>query len=114
MAKLSLATSTRYKGRDGQWHVETEWHNIVAYRRLAEVLRDYVKKGSQIFVSGALKTSSWQDDKGVKRYSTEIVVQDVQLLDRPRTESSSTDGSDSQDIYVEDESLRDALNDIPF
>jgi len=87
VANLSLATSERYKDKSGEWQERTEWHNLVSYARGAEILRDYVKKGSKLYVEGRIATRSWDDkDTGKKAYRTEIVVNDISLL-------STTDGS---------------------
>jgi len=81
VAKLSLATSERFKDKQGEWQERTEWHNLVAYARGAEILRDYVHKGSKLFVEGRLTTRSWDDkESGKKIYRTEIVVGDISLL----------------------------------
>ena len=81
VAKLSLATSERFKDKQGEWQERTEWHNLVAYARGAEILRDYVYKGSKLFVEGRLTTRSWEDkESGKKIYRTEIVVGDISLL----------------------------------
>src|SRR5215469_15634832 len=81
VAKLSLATTDRYKDKQGEWQDRTEWHNLVAYARGAEILRDYVKKGSKLYIEGKLTTRSWEDkDSGKKMYRTEIVVNDISLL----------------------------------
>ena len=81
IAKLSLATSERFKDKQGEWQDRTEWHNLVAYARSAEILRDYVHKGSKLYVEGRLTTRSWDDkESGKKVYRTEIVVGDISLL----------------------------------
>ena len=81
VANLSLATTDRYKDSQGEWQDRTEWHNLAAYARGAEILRDYVKKGSKLYVEGKLTTRSWDDkDSGKKMYRTEIVVNDISLL----------------------------------
>ena len=81
VAKFSLATNERYKDKTGNWQDRTEWHNIVAWQRLAEIVGEYVKKGSKIYVEGRLQTSSWDDkESGQKRYKTEIVANDLVLL----------------------------------
>jgi len=81
IAKFSLATNERYKDKAGQWQDRTEWHNLVAWQRTAEIIGEYVKKGSKIYVEGSLRTSSWDDkNTGEKRYRTEIVVNDLVLL----------------------------------
>jgi single-strand DNA-binding protein len=86
-AKMALATSDRFKDRQGDWQERTEWHNLVAYARGAEIVRDYVKKGSKVFVEGKLQTRSWDDkESGRKIYRTEIVIGEISLL-------SGSDGS---------------------
>ncbi len=81
VAKFSLATNERYKDKAGEWQDRTEWHNIVVWQRLAEIVGEYVKKGSKIYIEGRLQTSSWEDKQsGEKKYRTEIVAQDLVLL----------------------------------
>jgi len=81
VANLSLATSDRYKNNGGEWQERTEWHNLVAYARGAEIFRDYVKKGSKLYVEGRITTRSWDDkETGKKVYRTEIIVTDISLL----------------------------------
>ena len=81
VANFTLATSDRQKDPQGNWQDRTEWHNLVAFGRTAEIIRDYVKKGSKLFVEGKIQTRSWDDkESGQKRYRTEIVVNDLSLL----------------------------------
>ena len=81
VANFSIATTDRIKGADGNWTDKTEWHNLVAFQRTAEIIRDYVKKGSKLYVEGRLQTSSWDDKaSGQKKYKTEIIVGDLSLL----------------------------------
>jgi single-strand DNA-binding protein len=81
VATFSLATSERFKDKQGDVQEQTEWHNLVAYARGAEIIRDYVKKGSKLYVEGKIRTRSWDDkDTGKKVYRTEIVVGDISLL----------------------------------
>src|SRR5258708_3073906 len=81
LANLSLATSYRKGGKDGQKVEEvTEWHRLVAFGRTAEIVRDYVGKGAKLYIEGQLQTRSWDKD-GEKRYSTEIVVREFSMLD---------------------------------
>src|SRR5260370_879826 len=81
VASFGLATTERSKDPQGNWQDKTEWHNIVAYGRLAEILRDYVKKGHKLFIEGRLTTRSWDDkESGQKKYRTEIIVNDLSLL----------------------------------
>ena len=81
VASFSLATAERAKGQDGQWTDKTEWHNIVCFQRTAEVVRDYVKKGSQVLIEGKIQTRSWDDKaSGEKKYKTEILCNELTLL----------------------------------
>jgi single-strand DNA-binding protein len=81
VANFSIATSERIKGADGQWTDKTEWHSLVAFQRTAEIIRDYVKKGTKLYIEGRLQTSSWDDKtSGQKKYRTEIIVGDLSLL----------------------------------
>lgn len=82
VASLTLATTERYRNKDGEFQDQTEWHNIVAWRNLAELSEKYIRKGSQIFVEGKIRTRSWTDQSGAKRYTTEIVADNIRLLDR--------------------------------
>ena len=80
VANLRVATSSRRKDRDGNWSDQTEWHRVVFFNRLAEIVEQYVKKGTKLYVEGRLQTRSWEQD-GVKRYSTEVVANEMQMLD---------------------------------
>jgi single-strand DNA-binding protein len=81
VANFSIATTDRIKGQDGQYTDKTEWHNLVAFQRTAEIIRDYVKKGNKLYIEGRLQTSSWDDKAtGQKKYKTEIIVNDLSLL----------------------------------
>jgi single-strand DNA-binding protein len=82
IANFSIATTDRYKDAAGNWQDKTEWHNLVAFKRTAEIIRDYVKKGSKLYVEGKIQTRSWDDkETGAKRYKTEILVNELALLD---------------------------------
>ncbi|HEY1808940.1 MAG TPA: single-stranded DNA-binding protein [Acidobacteriaceae bacterium] len=81
VATFSLATSDRTKDQQGNWTDRTEWHNLVAFQRTAEIIRDYVKKGAKLYVEGRIQTRSWDDkESGQKKYRTEIIVNDLVLL----------------------------------
>jgi single-strand DNA-binding protein len=126
VATFSLATSDRYKDKQGEVQEQTEWHNLVAYARGAEIIRDYVKKGSKLYVEGKIRTRSWDDkDTGKKVYRTEIVVADINLLstsdgtgkpgDRERDNkgpSRRTTGSREDSEEFGDLGITD--NDVPF
>lgn len=99
IASFTLATADRQKGQDGQWTDKTEWHNLVCFQRTAEIVRDYVKKGTQIFVEGKIQTRSWDDkESGQKKYRTEILVNDLSLLGggQGRGGSSGEEGAGSR------------------
>jgi single-strand DNA-binding protein len=81
VARVSLATNERFKGGNDQWQDRTEWHSIVAWQRLAEIVGEYVRKGTKLYIEGKLQTTSWQDrQSGEKKYRTEIVARDLVLL----------------------------------
>lgn len=81
VANFTLATSERFKDKSGEFQERTEWHNLVAYDRTAEIIRDYVKKGSKLYIEGRIQTRSYDDkNSGQKRYFTEILVRDLVLL----------------------------------
>lgn len=122
VASVSLATADRQKDGQGNWQDKTEWHNLVAFNRTAEIIRDYVKKGDRLYIEGKIQTRSWDDkDSGVKKYRTEIFVFDVTLLSgrsdqngngysRSNT-SYATAGRTQQEDYT-DQDITD--DDIPF
>jgi len=96
VANLNVATSESWKDKvTGEAREQTEWHRCVLYRRLAEVAGEYLKKGSKVYIEGQLQTHKWRDDNGTDRYSTEIIVRNLQMLDskssadknRPATQS---------------------------
>jgi single-strand DNA-binding protein len=81
VAKFTLATNERYKDKEGNWQDRTEWHNLVAFARTAEIIGEYLKKGRTCYVEGSLRTSSWDDkESGQKKYRTEVIVNDLVLL----------------------------------
>ncbi len=81
VVNLSLATNESFKDGRGDWQERVEWHNLVAFQRNAEIIRDYVRKGSKIFIEGKLRTDSWNDKQsGERRYKKEVVVVEVSLL----------------------------------
>lgn len=128
VANFTLATTDRQKDAQGNWQDRTEWHNLVAFTRLAEIVRDYVKKGSKLYVEGKIQTRSWDDkETGAKRYRTEIIVNDLSLLSGrddsssgySRAASSSTPAANfdqrptsGQDDFAQQTEISD--EDIPF
>lgn len=112
VANFTLATSERFKDKNGATQDITEWHNIVCWRNLAELSEKYIRKGSQIFVEGKIRTRNWTDQTGNKRYTTEILADNIRLLDKK--------GSQTVAAPVESQSTGFALeseptdNDLPF
>ncbi len=83
VAKFTIATDERYTDRNGEKQERTEWHNIVAWSKLAEICGQYLRKGKLVYIEGSLRTDSWDDkESGQKRYRTEIVANTMQMLDR--------------------------------
>ena len=88
VTNCTLATSYRWKDKNGEQQERTDWHNLVFYRRIAEVAGEYLKKGSQIYVEGRLQTRKWQDKENNDRYTTEIVCDEMLMLDSKSADSS--------------------------
>ncbi len=82
VATFRIATSRRWTNKEGERVVQTEWHRIVAWRRLGEICAQYLSKGKQVYVEGRLQTRSWEDRDGNKRWTTEIVAENLQMLGR--------------------------------
>jgi single-strand DNA-binding protein len=109
---FSLATNRRLRDTDGQFRDEPEWHNIVAWGKLAEQCNEYLTKGRKVFIEGRLQTRSWDGQDGQKKYRTEIVANTMQMLDqRPRDEGAG--GFDREDRGGLGENPID-LDDTPF
>jgi single-strand DNA-binding protein len=104
-AAFPLATSEAYKGQDGTWTEITDWHNIVMWRGVAERAERDLRKGSVVYLEGKLKTRSWEDKDGNKRYTTEVVVDNFQAMSRnddQRTSPVNTSASDSTTENADD------------
>ena len=94
VANFRLATSRSWTGQDGQKQEKTEWHSIVAWGKLADIVERYLQKGKQVYVEGRLETRNWQDkESGQTRYKTEVVCETMQMLGRPG-ERTSDPGAD--------------------
>ncbi|HWP00967.1 MAG TPA: single-stranded DNA-binding protein [Methylococcus sp.] len=101
VANLRIATSETWKDQQtGQIQERTEWHTVVLYRRLAEVAGEYLKKGSKVYIEGSLRTRKWQDKNGQDRYTTEIIANDMQMLDRAGAGMSGNAGAAEPDWEV--------------
>lgn len=102
VANFSIATTENWKDKNGQKQEKTEWHNIVMYRRLAEIAGEYLKKGRPVYIEGRLQTRKWEKD-GVTRYTTEIVADQMQMLGgRDGGTSTSFDDDTGQSAPSED------------
>jgi single-strand DNA-binding protein len=98
VATFSLATSERYKDRNGEQQEKTEWHNIVTWRNLAEICGKYLHKGKQIYIEGRIQTRSYDDRDGNKRYITEIVADQMQMLGSRGDDANSGRGRGGDDF----------------
>lgn len=112
VCNFSMATSEKYKDKSGQQQEKTEWHRIVVWGKLAELCNQYIGKGSQVYVEGKLTTRSWETESGDKKYTTEIVANQVQFLgSKNSSESHSDQKEDKQSPSVDSSFMSD---DIPF
>ncbi len=98
VANLSLATSENYKNKDGERVTQTEWHDVVLWRGLAEVAEKYLKKGSSIYVEGKLRTNKWVDKDENTRYKTEILADKLTMLGKSNSQESSIQNSSEDDL----------------
>ena len=98
VANLSLATSENYKNKDGERVTQTEWHDVVLWRGLAEVAEKYLKKGSSIYVEGKLRTNKWVDKDEKTRYKTEILADKLTMLGKSNSQESSIENSSEDDL----------------
>ena len=80
VATLRMATTERFKGKDGQVQEQTKWHRIVAWSRLAEICGEYLKKGSRVYIEGKIQTRKWTDQNGEEKYTTEIIAREMKML----------------------------------
>ncbi|MFC1731462.1 single-stranded DNA-binding protein [candidate division KSB1 bacterium] len=115
VCNFSIATSESWKDRDGQAQERTEWHNIATFRRLAEICGEYLKKGKQVYIEGKLRTRSWEDQNGQKRYVTEIIANEMKMLGR-RDEDIGSESSTPQQNQKNEASQPPATDDddLPF
>ncbi len=120
VANMSIATSERYKDKQGEWKERTEWHRVVAWGRTAEICQEYLQKGSQVYIEGPIQTRKWEDKEGQTRYTTEIKALTMTMLDSkgdsgggdvPKKPDSSQPVSSSVDL---NEDFDDIDDDLPF
>ncbi len=126
VAAFPLATTERYKDKNGSLQDQTEWHNIICWRNLADLAEKYINKGSQLYIEGKIRTRSWTDQTGAKRYTTEIVADTIRLLGKregsPATENSNyqaattqpQQASQAQSSPMSDFPSDESSDDLPF
>ena len=117
VANLSIATNESWKDKNTGEKVEkTEWHRVVAFGKLAEIIKSYLKKGSQVYIEGKIQTRKWQDKEGNDRYSTEIVANEMQMLGGKSGTDSTQSGGDRQPqpTPARDDPSHHNFDDIPF
>lgn len=114
VANLSIATSESWNdNQTGEKKEKTEWHRVVFFRRIAEVCGEYLKKGSSIYIEGSLRTRDWEDDQGNKRYTTEIIGREMQMLGGRRSEDNMDQSPQMNSSSPQpEEGLKD--DEIPF
>lgn len=112
-ASFSLATTESFKNKDGQKIENTEWHNIVVWGTLADICEKYLKKGSQIYLEGKIKTRTWEDKSGTKKYITEIFADTIQFLSK---NDKSENGKSENDKSTKQENISTPYesDDLPF
>ena len=111
VANFSLATTENYKNKEGERVSQTEWHNIVLWRGLAEVAEKWLKKGSSVYIEGKIKTRKWEDKDGNTRYNTEILADNMTMLGgKSNADSTSPVSSES----TTSKSSEDTADDLPF
>jgi single-strand DNA-binding protein len=111
VANFNMATKAQWTTKEGEKQDRTEWHRIVAWRRLGEICGEYLHKGSLVYIEGRLQTRSWEDRDGNKRYTTEIVAQGMQMLDRA---GQSAEALSTEERFPTEEPLDVPDDDIPF
>ena len=112
VANFSLATTENYKNKQGEKVSQTEWHNIVLWRGLAEVAEKWLKKGSSVYIEGKIRTNKWEDKEGNTRYNTEILADNMTMLGN-RINSDVSDKNDSK-TASEIKSVNGENDDLPF
>lgn len=113
VAKFPLATTETYKDKTGNVVSQTEWHNIVLWRGLADMSQKYLKKGSMVFIEGKLRTRSWEDKDKIKRFTTEIIADGLVMLDKKKDQDIHNQQTGNAGGY-EDNQENDNENDLPF
>ena len=109
IANVVLATSSAWRDKQtGELNERTEWHRIVFFNRLAEIVNEYLRKGSKIYIEGSLRTRKWQDKNGIDRYTTEIIANEMQILDNRNSGTSQQSSGNQQSSNKEETSAKAA------
>jgi single-strand DNA-binding protein len=114
VAKFPLATTETFKDRSGKLVSQTEWHTIVLWRGLAELAQKYLHKGSLVYIEGRLRTRSWEDKEGVRKYATEIVGDNLIMLDKRAKEPGHPDIAEPHEPHGDIAPLGEPTEDLPF
>ncbi len=116
VTSFSVATNRRWTDQSGQKQEQVEYHNVVTWRKLAEIAAQYLKKGTKVYIEGRLQTRSWEDQSGTKRYRTEIVADNMIMLDRPSGSQGGGSSNTQEGAQPAPQSDEPEINveDIPF
>lgn len=114
VASFSMATTESYKGKDGNRVDQTEWHNIVLWRGLAEVAEKYLKKGNTVYVEGKIRTRSWEDKEGNKRYTTEIIGDNMTMIGGRKDQENGHTSNSTAALEQPEINPSQEADDLPF
>ncbi len=115
VANFTIATTEKFKGKDGQMQDQTEWHRIVAWNRLAEICGEYLHKGSKVYIEGKIQTRKWKDQNGNDKYTTEIIAREMKMLSaRGGSEQESYGGYQDSSFPEPPQGMMGTGEDVPF
>ncbi len=115
VANFTIATTEKFKGKDGQMQDQTEWHRIVAWNRLAEICGEYLHKGSKVYIEGKIQTRKWKDQNGNDKYTTEIIAREMKMLSaRGGVEQESYGGYQDSSFPEPPQGMMGTGEDVPF
>ncbi len=111
VTNITLATTDTWKDKNGEKQEKTEWVNVVFYKKLAEIVTEYLRKGSQVYVEGRLETRKWTDKNGIERYTTQVIANEMKMLGGKKDSAESNDSGSSKSSAG---GFDDMVDDIPF
>jgi single-strand DNA-binding protein len=114
VSRFSLATTENYKDKEGKWISQTEWHNIVAWRGTAEFCENNLKKGMAVYIEGKIRSRSYNDKEGAKKYSTEIVAETINIVGKKSDDRNAEALEEDAREKLPDTPLPEAENELPF